>query len=138
MGVPRRARPAAVATAAAMALRAPPRLAAPRSVALPLRCGAHGPAPPRPGCPARCGGRRGGRGHRAVGGAILGATGAARAQASFRSERHGVAGALPAAGGGARRSLRPGWVSGAERRFAGGRASRCEAKLTRARVLPCR
>lgn len=66
------------------------------------------------------------------------ATGAARAQAAFRSVRHGVAGALPAAGGGARRPLRSGSVSGAETRVAGGRAARCEAKLSRARVLPRR
>lgn len=133
MGAPRRARPGAAAAAvAAMVLRAPPRRPAPRSPGLPRRGGrtpaaasrgAHGPARPRLVCPARCSGRGGGRGDRAMGGAILVATGAARGQTSFcppARDSHGVAGAVPPAGGGARHPLRPGWVSGAAPRAAGG------------------
>lgn len=68
-----------------------------------------------------------------MGGAILGATGAARGQASFRRPPrggHGVAGAVPPAGGGARRPLRPGWVSVAVPWAAGGADSAQAALCT--------
>uniref|UniRef100_A0A8B9GCV8 Reverse transcriptase domain-containing protein n=1 Tax=Amazona collaria TaxID=241587 RepID=A0A8B9GCV8_9PSIT len=97
MGAPRRPRPgAAAAVAAAMVLRAPPRRPAPRSAALPRRRGlpaaatsrgTHRPAPPRLGCRARCGRLGGGRERRAMGGAILGATGAAWDQTRFRPQQ---------------------------------------------------